>query len=74
MISPRALAAARDRQRHGAPCMLRDDVLGAALVEVGDDGTAVEGLVGDEAVGGETVDEWSDADRIETMAGHENEG
>ena len=62
-----------DRQRHGAPRMLRDDDLGAALVEVGYDGIAIEGLVGDEAVKGETVDERSDADRIETMAGHENE-
>ena len=36
-----------DRQRHGATRMLRDDDLGAALVEVGDDGVAVESLVGD---------------------------
>src|SRR6202140_3845127 len=62
-----------DWQRHGAPWMLRDDDLGAALVEVGNDGIAVEGLVGDEAVKGETVDERSDAHRIETMARHENE-
>ena len=53
--------------------MLRDDDLGAALVEVGNDRIAVEGLVGDEAVKGETVDERRDAHRIETMAGHENE-
>jgi hypothetical protein len=46
-----------DRQRRSAPWMLRDDDLGAALVEVGDDGIAVEGFVGDEAVKGETVDE-----------------
>ena len=44
-----------DRQRRSAPWMLRDDDLGAALVEVGDDGIAVEGFVGDEAVKGETV-------------------
>src|SRR6266849_208012 len=62
-----------DRQGRGAPWMLGDDDLGAALVEVGNDGIAVEGLVGDEAVKGETVDERSNADRIETMAGHENE-
>ena len=62
-----------DRQRGSAPWMLRDDDLGAALVEVGDDGIAVEGFVGDEAVKGETVDERSNADRIEAMAGHENE-
>src|SRR5712675_2510104 len=62
-----------DRQRHGAPWMLRDDDLGAALVEVGDDGVAVEGLVGDEALKGETVDERSNPHRIEAMAGQENE-
>jgi len=52
-----------DRQRGGAPWMLRDDDLGTALVEVGNDGIAVEGLVGDEAVKGETVDERRDARR-----------
>jgi hypothetical protein len=53
-----------DRQRRGL-----DAVLDAALVEVGNDGIAVEGLVGDEALKDETVDERSDAHRIETMAG-----
>ncbi len=53
--------------------MLRDDDLGAALVEIGDDGIAVEGLVGDEALKGETIDERSNPHRIETMAGQENE-
>src|SRR5258705_5159044 len=62
-----------DRQRRSAPWMLRDDDLGAALVEVGDDGVAVEGLVGDEALKGETVDERSNPHRIEAMAGQENE-
>src|SRR5882724_1634301 len=62
-----------DRQRHGAPWMLRDDDLGTARVEVGNDGIAVESLIGDEAVKRETVDERGNADRIETMAGHENE-
>src|SRR6266850_2457659 len=62
-----------ERQRRSAPWMLRDDDLGAALVEVGDDGIAVEGLVGDEATKGETVDERSDAHCIEAMSGQENE-
>jgi hypothetical protein len=62
-----------DRQGRGSPWMLRDDDLGAALVEVGDDGIAVEGLVGDEALKGETLDERSDPHRVETMAAHENE-
>ena len=35
-------------ERRGAARMLRDDDLGAALVEIGDDGVAVEGLVGDQ--------------------------
>ena len=39
--------------------MLRDDDFGTALVEVGDDGIAVKGLIGDEALKGETVDERS---------------
>src|SRR5882757_8135409 len=62
-----------DRQRRGAPWMLRNDDLGAAAVEIGNDGIAVEGLVGDEAIKGEAIDERSDAHRIETMAGQENE-
>jgi hypothetical protein len=62
-----------DRQRCGAPWMLRDDDLGAALVEIGNDGIAIEGFVGDEAGKGETVDERSNADRIEAMARQENE-
>src|SRR5882724_7779082 len=62
-----------DRQRRGAPWMLRDDNLSAALVEVGNDGIAVEGLVGDEALKVETIDERSDAHGIEAMAGQENE-
>ncbi len=49
--------------------MLGDDDLGAAFIEVGDDGVAVEGLIGDEAVKGETVDERSNSYRIEAMAG-----
>ncbi len=63
-----------DRQRRGAAWMLRDDDLGTALVEVSNDGIAVEGLVGDEAVKGETVDERSNAYRIEMMAGQKNLG
>jgi len=48
--------------------MLRDDDLGTALVEVSNDGIAVECLVGDEAVKGET------AYRIEMMARQKNLG
>jgi hypothetical protein len=57
--------------------MLRDDDLRAALVEVGNDRIAVEGLFAMKpsemrpSMSGAT-DEWSDAHRIETVAGHEN--
>ena len=61
-----------ERQRHGTPRMLRDDDFGAALVQLGNDGIAVKGLVGDQSAKGEPVDERGDADRIETMAGQEN--
>ncbi len=46
-----------ERQGLGAAWMLGDDDLGAALVEVGDEGVAVEGLVGDQGAEGKTVDE-----------------
>lgn len=49
--------------------MLRDDDLGAALVQVGDDGAAVEGRVGDQPAESDAVDERQNADRIESMAG-----
>jgi hypothetical protein len=52
--------------------MLRDDDLGAALVQVGDDGIAVKGLIGDEALKGDTVDKRSNPHGIETMAGQQN--
>ncbi|MER8880829.1 hypothetical protein NKI11_30740 [Mesorhizobium sp. M0684] len=53
--------------------MLRDNDLGAAVVQIGDDGVAVESLVGDQPAEGEAVDERRNAYRIETMAGQENE-
>src|SRR5450631_104575 len=62
-----------ERQRCGTSWMLRDDDLGTALVQVGDDCIAVEGLVGDQSAEGEAIDERRDTDRIETMAGQENE-
>src|SRR5271166_5822990 len=37
-----------DRERRNAARMLRDDDLGAARVEIGDDGVAIERLVGDQ--------------------------
>src|SRR4029077_7207588 len=62
-----------DRKRLGSPRMLGDDDLGAALVEIGDDGVAVESLVGDQGVKGEAVDEWFDADRIVPLTRQQNE-
>ena len=62
-----------ERQRHRTSWMLRDDDLGAALVEVGNNGVAVEGLVSDQAAEGDAVDQGRDADRIETMAGQQDE-
>ena len=53
--------------------MLGDDDLGAALVEVGDDGVAVEGLVGDQPAEGEAVDQRRDAHRVEAVAGQQHE-
>lgn len=57
-----------ERNRLGSARMLGDDNLGAALVEIGNDAIAVEGLVGDQSAEGEAVDERFDADRIETLA------
>ena len=53
--------------------MLGDDDVGAALVQIGDDGIAVEGLVGDQAAEGDSVDQRSDAHRIEAVAGQKHE-
>ena len=61
-----------ERQRSCAPRMLRNDDLGAAFVQFSNDGIAVEGLVGDQSVKGETVNEWRNTDRIETMSGQQN--
>ena len=52
-----------ERKRSRTSRMLRDDDLGAALVQRGNDGIAVEGLVGDQSAEGDSVDQRSDADR-----------
>jgi len=62
-----------ERQRLGAARMLGDDDLCAALVEVSNDGVAIEGLVGDQCAEIDPIDEWRDADRIEPVAGQQNE-
>ena len=49
-----------------------DDDLGAAVVQFRNDGIAVEGLVSDQSAKSQTIDQRSDADRIEAMAGQKN--
>src|SRR5690348_13379898 len=56
----------------GPARMLGDNDLGAALVEVGDDGVAVEGLVGDQRTERDAVDQRRHADRVEAMAGQQD--
>ena len=60
-------------QRQRPPWVLRDHDLCAALVEVGNDGIAVEGLVGDRSAEGDSVDQRTTAYRIETVAGQQDE-
>jgi hypothetical protein len=44
-----------DRQGRTATRMLGDHGLGAALIEIGDDGVAVEGHIGDQGTEGDTI-------------------
>lgn len=53
--------------------MLRNDDLGPALVQFGDDGVAVEGFVGDQSAELNAVDQGGDANGVEAMAGQECE-
>jgi len=53
--------------------MLRDDDLCAPRVEVGDDGVAVKGLIGDQRVESDALDKRRNANRIETLSRHERE-
>ena len=62
-----------ERQWSCASWVLRDDDLGPARIEIGDDGIAVEGLVGDETTEIDPFDQRLDADRVEAMAGQEFE-
>lgn len=62
-----------ERQRLGATWMLRDDDLGAALIEVCNDDIAVEGLVGDQRVKREAIDQRRHAHAVEAMTGQEHE-
>lgn len=53
--------------------MLRDDDLGTAFVEIGDDGVAVESLVGDDGAKFDPVNQRGDADAVEAVARHQVE-
>jgi hypothetical protein len=53
--------------------MLGDDDLGGLFIQVGDDGIAIEGLVGDQCAEAEAIDERRHSDGVEAMAGQENE-
>lgn len=53
--------------------MLGDDDFGAARVEIGDDGVAVERLVGDQRAESGALKERRNANCIETLPGHERE-
>ncbi len=57
-----------ERQRFGAARVLRDDDLGAACIEIGDDPVTVESLVGDEATELDAVPKRLDTHRVEAMA------
>src|SRR4051794_15914186 len=56
------------------PCgHLRHDDLGAAPMQLGDDPVRVESLVGDEARELDVLDQWSDTDRVVSLAGQQDE-
>src|SRR3954454_19670743 len=52
--------------------MLGDEHLGAACIEIGDQGLAVEGRVADQRPKGEPVDERRHADRVEPLSWQEH--
>src|SRR4249919_1754064 len=62
-----------DFERGGAARMLRNHDLGAALVEVGDDVVAVEGLVGDQCAELDSLDQRRDAHRVEALSRQQDE-
>jgi hypothetical protein len=62
-----------DGERLCAARMLGDDDLGAARVEFGDDGVAVERLVGDQRVEGQSLDERRHAHRVEALSRQKHE-
>src|SRR4051794_13739330 len=62
-----------DGARLAATGMLRDDGLGAAAIEVGDDGVCIEGLVGDQRPERHAIDERRHAGGLEALPRKEHE-
>src|SRR5439155_13779386 len=62
-----------DLERDGTARMLRDHDLGAALVEVGDDIVAVEGLVSDQGAELDALDQRRDSHRVVALARQQHE-
>src|SRR3979490_2970928 len=62
-----------DVQRHAAARVLRNHDLGTALIEIGDDVVAVEGLVGDQRAEFDPRDERGNADGIEALSRQQDE-
>src|SRR6478752_9544266 len=62
-----------ERDGLGSPGMLGDDDLGAACVEIGDDGVAVKGLVGNQSAKGDPLEQRLHPHRVEAMAGQQFE-
>jgi len=53
--------------------MLGDNDLGTARVKLGDDGVAIERLVGDQRVEGQSLDERRDAHRVKALSWQKHE-
>src|SRR3984893_2178669 len=62
-----------DLQWGGAAGMLRNHNLGAALVEIGDDVVAVEGLVGDQGAELDALDQRRDPHRVMALSRQQHE-
>src|SRR5580704_1220127 len=62
-----------DLERHGAAGMPSNHDLGGALVEIGDDVVAVEGLVGDQRGEIDAVEKRRDTDGVEALSWQQHE-
>lgn len=62
-----------DGERLGSTGMLRDDGRGAARVEIGDNAVAIECLVGDQCVEGQSFDERGNAHGVKALPREKHE-